>query len=68
MERWSPPRELTKREEKIMKQVAKTRRLFQFLRARRHELFDDGFQEELESMYRNSGAGSAIPSRVALVP
>ena len=58
MERWSPPRELTKREEKIMKQVAKTRRLFQFLRVHRHALFDDGFQEELESMYRNSGAGS----------
>lgn len=58
MERWSPPRDLTRREEKIMKQVAKTRRLFQFLRVHRHELFDDRFQEELESTYRDTGAGS----------
>lgn len=58
MERWTPRRELTAREKTIMKQVAKTRKLFQFLRMRRHELFDDAFQQELESMYRKTGAGS----------
>lgn len=58
MERWNPPVELSKREAVIMKQVQKTRKLFQFLRLHRHELFDDAFQEELESMYRATGAGS----------
>jgi hypothetical protein len=58
MERWNPPRELSKREAIIMKLVEKTRKLFKFLRLHRHELFDDAFQEELESMYRRTGAGS----------
>ncbi len=31
-------------------------KLFAFLRDDRHELFDDPFQAELESMYRDSGA------------
>jgi hypothetical protein len=58
MERWNPPRELTRREASIMKLVEKTRKLFKFLRLHRHELFDDEFQGELESMYRTTGAGS----------
>ena len=58
MERWTPPLELTKREQVILKLVAKTRKLFTFLRLHRRELFDDGFQLELESMYRTTGAGS----------
>jgi hypothetical protein len=58
MERWTPPLELTKREKLILKQVERTRTLFKFLRLHRHELFDDRFQEELESMYRATGAGS----------
>jgi len=32
-------------------------KLFAFLRDHRHELFDDGFQAELEAMYRDTGAG-----------
>ena len=58
MERWTPSLELTKREQVILKLVAKTRKLFTFLRLHRRELFDDGFQLELESMYRTTGAGS----------
>lgn len=58
MERWTPPLELTKREQVILKLVAKARKLFTFLRLHRRELFDDGFQLELESMYRTTGAGS----------
>jgi hypothetical protein len=42
----------------ILKLVAKKRKLFGFLRMHRHELFDDAFQEELESIYRTTGAGS----------
>jgi hypothetical protein len=33
------------------------RKLFAFLRERRHELFDDAFLDELAEMYRQSGAG-----------
>jgi hypothetical protein len=41
-----------------MKRLVRTGRLFGFLREHRHELFDDGFQAELESMYRETGAGN----------
>ncbi len=45
-----------------MKRLTRTRKLFSFLRIHRRELFDDAFQDELESMYRNTGAGKeAVP-------
>jgi hypothetical protein len=37
--------------------LGRTRKLFAFLRAQRHELFDDAFQTELETMSRDTGAG-----------
>jgi Transposase DDE domain/Transposase domain (DUF772) len=57
IERWHPSTALSKREERLMQRLSRTRKLFGFLRMHRHELFDEGFQAELESMYRNSGAG-----------
>jgi len=57
MQRWNPPVEPTKREQLILKRLKRTRKLFAFLRRHRHELFDDEFQAELESMYRTTGAG-----------
>jgi hypothetical protein len=57
MKRWEPAAELTKKEQFIIKRLKRTRKLFAFLRLHRHELFDDGFQEELEGMYRGTGAG-----------
>lgn len=57
MERWSPPVELSKQEQLLMKRLTRVRTLFGFLRLRRHELFDETFQEQLESMYRTTGAG-----------
>lgn len=57
MERWSPPEELSRQEQMLMKQVTRVRALFGFLRLHRHELFDETFQAELESMYRTTGAG-----------
>jgi Transposase DDE domain/Transposase domain (DUF772) len=57
MERWEPPVELTKREQLIMKRLSRVRPLFGFLRLNRHKLFDDAFQEQLEGMYRQTGAG-----------
>jgi hypothetical protein len=45
-----------------MRRLGRTRKLFAFLRAHRHELFDDAFQAELETMYRDTGAGKpAVP-------
>ena len=57
MERWKPPVELTKQEEMIMKRLNRVRTLFAFLRLNRHKIFDDVFQEQLEGMYRDTGAG-----------
>jgi hypothetical protein len=69
MERWGPKRERTRQEEFLLKRLHRTRKLFGFLRRHRHELFDDGFQAELESMYRNTGAGDAPvpPALLAMV-
>src|SRR5471030_1574337 len=57
MKRWKPAVELTKKEQFIVKRLKRTRKLFAFLRLHRHELFDDDFQKELESMYRGMGVG-----------
>jgi hypothetical protein len=55
--RWAPRREYTKQEEWLLKRLVRTGKLFGFLRAHRHELFDDAFQAELEVTYRDTGAG-----------
>lgn len=57
MERWTPRVELTKKEQLIMKRLNRVRALFGFLRSNRHLLFDDAFQQQLEEMYRQTGAG-----------
>lgn len=57
MDRWNPPVELTKQEEFIMKRLSRVRPLFGFLRLNRHKIFDDAFQDQLEGMYRQTGAG-----------
>lgn len=57
MKRWNPSEALSRKEEFLVKRLKRTRKLFAFLRLHRHELFDDDFQDELEGMYRNSGAG-----------
>lgn len=55
--RWTPPIEPSLKEAKILKRLQRHRKLFGFLRMHRHEIFDDGFQAELEAMYRDTGAG-----------
>jgi hypothetical protein len=57
MERWKPRVELTKQEQFLLKRMTRVRALFGFLRLKRHVLFDDAFQEQLEGMYRQTGAG-----------
>jgi hypothetical protein len=66
--RWNPRIEPSKREQILLKRLDRTRKLFAFLRVHRHELFDDGFQAELETMYRTTGAGAEPlpPSMMAM--
>lgn len=54
---WSPPVELSFEEEALIERLGRVRKLFRFLRLYRHELFDDAFQTELATMYRETGAG-----------
>ncbi|MEO7589639.1 MAG: IS1182 family transposase, partial [Byssovorax sp.] len=53
----------------IMKRLNRVRALFGFLRTKRHLLFDDAFQEQLEGMYRQTGAGDAprAPAMLCMV-
>jgi hypothetical protein len=55
--RWTPAEPLSAKETKLLARHKRSRKLFVFLRLYRHELFDDAFQTELESMYRSTGAG-----------
>ncbi len=64
--RWEPPVETTGRESLLLKRLKRTKMLFSFLRLHRHELFDEAFQAELGSMYRDSEAGK-VPLPPALL-
>jgi hypothetical protein len=68
-ERWTPRQDYTKQEDRLLRRLRKTRRLFAFLRDHRRELFDDAFQAELEGMYRSTGAGKdpIPPALLAMV-
>jgi len=56
VKRWTPSVACSPREERVLK-LTKNRKLYAFLRRRRHELFDAEFQDELSTMYRDTGAG-----------
>jgi hypothetical protein len=68
MIRWRPRQELSKKETLLLKRLKRTRKLFAFLRLRRDEIFDEGFQAELEGMYRQTGAGEQplAPARMCM--
>jgi hypothetical protein len=58
---WNPPIELSAKEEKVAKRIRKAK-LFIFLRKIRHQLFDDEFQMELATVFKDSSVGlSPIP-------
>ena len=59
MTEWNPEPELSPLEQRLMRRLGRTRKLFAFLRTYRGELFDAPFQTELAAMYRASGAGRA---------
>ena len=64
---WQPPVELSQQEEKIVKKIKKAK-LFIFLRKHRHELFDEGFQQELAGLYKEAERGQppVAPAMLAL--
>lgn len=67
--RWSPREELSKQEQFVIGRLKRTGKLFAFLRSQRHVLFDEAFQQELESMYRATGEGKVpvAPALLAMV-
>lgn len=66
--RWRPQIEPSPAEARVLKRVAKKRKLFLLLREHRHRLFSDAFQDELDQMYRETGAGKPRipPARMAM--
>src|SRR5438034_19272 len=64
---WHPPVELSQQEEKIVKKIKKAK-LFVFLRQHQHELFDEGFQQELAGLYKEAERGQppVAPAMLAL--
>ncbi len=52
-----------------MKRLARVRALFSFLRLNRHRIFDNAFQDQLEGMYRQTGAGDTphAPAMLCMV-
>jgi len=66
---WHPPVESSCVEQTIIQRI-KRAKLFVFLRHRRHELFDDAFQEEHATLYAPSlrGHPPIPPAQLAQVP
>jgi len=64
---WQPPVALSEQEEQIVKRVRKAK-LFVFLRQHRHELFNEAFQQELATLYRQAERGHPpiAPAMLAL--
>lgn len=67
--RWIPESKPSRREQFLLKRLVRTKKLFAFLREHRHELFDDAFQQELATMYRDTGEGKTPlpPALLAMV-
>ena len=64
---WHPPVAPSAAEQAIIKRIRRAK-LFVFLRDYRHELFNDAFQEELATLYRDSPVGQppTPPAQLAL--
>jgi hypothetical protein len=54
---WNPPVETSKREKLVLRRLTRTGKLFAFLRNQRNAIFDEAFQHELGSMYRDTDEG-----------
>jgi hypothetical protein len=62
---WNPPVELSVAETHVVKRIRKAK-LFAFLRAIRHKLFNDEFQAELAILFKDSSVSRPKTSARAL--
>ncbi|MBC6453292.1 MAG: transposase [Hormoscilla sp. SP5CHS1] len=64
---WNPPIELSSSEQQVAKRIRKAK-LFLLLREIHHELFNEKFQEELASIFKDSSVGKCPvpPAQLAL--
>ncbi len=64
---WFPPISLSKKEQKVIARIRRAK-LFIFLREVRHELFDQEFQRELGTIFKDSTVGKCPipPAQMAL--
>lgn len=64
---WNPPIELSEVEQSIISRINRAK-LFIFLRHNRHHLFDEKFQSELATMFKDSTVGHCPvpPAQLAL--
>jgi DDE family transposase/transposase-like protein DUF772 len=69
IKRWSPSQIVSRQEKFILGRLKRNGKLYAFLRHHRDQLFDDAFQLELETMYRDTGAGMDAhpPALLAMV-
>lgn len=69
IKRWSPSQIIGRQEKFILGRLKRNGKLYAFLRKHRDQLFDDAFQLELETMYRDTGAGidAHPPALMAMV-
>lgn len=64
---WNPPIELSAKEQKVVSRIRKAK-LFIFLRQERHQLFDEQFQTQLATLFKDSSMGKCpvSPAQLAL--
>lgn len=69
IKRWTPSQIVSRQEKFILGRLKRNGKLYAFLRQHRDQLFDEAFQLELESMYRDTGAGKDAhpPALMAMV-
>ncbi len=60
--RWTVSVELNRAEQKVASRLRRVGKFYLFLREVRHELFDDGFQAELEQAYGKARGTSPLPA------
>ncbi len=60
--KWNVPVELSPAEQVVSSRLARTGRFYAFLRAIRHQLFDEAFTAELERAYRRPGGSRPLPA------
>jgi hypothetical protein len=64
---WNPPIDLSPLEQKVNKRIKKAK-LFSFLRENRHEIFNEEFQQEMSTLFKDSSVGHQpiFPAQLAL--